>query len=64
MSKWENADKMKMFKWGCVGGAAILGLLDNILTAKIEDRDYDASVKAAIAKKVAEINMYGQSKNG
>lgn len=64
MSKWENADKTKMLKWGCVGGAAILGLFGNILDAQIKDRDYDASVKAAIAEKVAKISMDDQSENG
>jgi hypothetical protein len=45
-------------------GAAILGLFGNILDTKIKDRDYDASVKAAIAEKVAKINMGDQSENG
>lgn len=53
-----------MLKWGCVGGAAILGLFGNILDTKIKDRDYDASVKAAIAEKVAKISMDDQSENG
>ena len=64
VSKYENADKTKALKWGCVIGAAILGLVGNILDTKIKDRDYDASVKAAIAEKVAKISMDDQSENG
>ena len=50
-----NSDKKVVWKWVCVAGAALMGLVGNILDNKIKDQQFEENMKEEIRERANRI---------